>query len=343
LFVNPLVSILIPAYNSEEWIADTVRSALAQTWPRKEIIIVDDGSRDRTLSIARQFASEEVTVLSQSNQGASVARNKAYSASKGDYIQWLDADDLLSPDKIARQVEALDHVPGKRTLLSSGWGYFIYEPRKTKFSPSPLWCDLSPTEWLLHKMGQNLHMPNSTWLVSRQLCQAAGPWDTRLSLDDDGEYFCRVILASEGVRFVPEGRMYYRRSGFSSLSKVDRSDKKLESLCLSMKLHVSYLRSLEDTDRVRRACVSYLQRSLIYFYPNRLDLAEQLQELAVAMGGRLSAPRLSWKYDWMRRTFGWNTARHAQTYLPQLKWSVVRWWDKLLFRRQHRPWTPANE
>src|SRR6266404_1919322 len=102
----PLVSILIPAYNAEAWIVDTIRSALGQTWPRKEIIVVDDGSRDQTLSIARQFASETVSVVSQENQGAAAARNKAFEMSQGDYIQWLDADDLLSPDKIAKQMEA---------------------------------------------------------------------------------------------------------------------------------------------------------------------------------------------------------------------------------------------
>ena len=67
--MSPLVSILIPAYNAERWIADTIRSAQAQTWPRKEIIVVDDGSTDQTLSIARKFASKEVSVVSQENRG----------------------------------------------------------------------------------------------------------------------------------------------------------------------------------------------------------------------------------------------------------------------------------
>ncbi len=80
----PLVSILIPAYNSERWIADTIRSALGQTWQNKEIIIVDDGSVDQTLSIARQFASKTVAVVTQKNQGAAAARNKAFSLSRGD-------------------------------------------------------------------------------------------------------------------------------------------------------------------------------------------------------------------------------------------------------------------
>ncbi len=99
----PLVSVLIPAYNAQEWIADTIRSALSQTWSRIEIIVVDDGSRDQTLSIAQQFETLGVLVISQKNQGASAARNHAFALSHGDYIQWLDADDLLAPDKIARQ------------------------------------------------------------------------------------------------------------------------------------------------------------------------------------------------------------------------------------------------
>src|SRR5919198_3579594 len=103
--MSPLVSILIPAYNAERWLADTIRSALEQTWPRKEIIIVDDGSRDQTLSIARQFAAKNVSVVTQENQGGSAARNRAFSLCQGEFIQWLDADDLLSPEKIARQIE----------------------------------------------------------------------------------------------------------------------------------------------------------------------------------------------------------------------------------------------
>jgi len=65
--MNALVSILIPAFNAQEWIADTIQSAIGQTWPRKEIIIVDDGSNDQTLSIARQFASKEAKIVSQQN------------------------------------------------------------------------------------------------------------------------------------------------------------------------------------------------------------------------------------------------------------------------------------
>ena len=98
--MKPLVSILIPAYNAEETIAYTLQSAIAQIWQRKEIIVVDDGSKDRTAEVARRFASKELAVVSKENQGAAATRNHALRLSQGDYIQWLDADDLLAQDKI---------------------------------------------------------------------------------------------------------------------------------------------------------------------------------------------------------------------------------------------------
>src|SRR5881394_1395583 len=156
--MTPLVSILIPAYNAERWIADTIQSALAQTWPRTEIIVVDDGSRDQTLSIARQFASKNVSVITQDNQGGSAARNRAFTICQGEFIQWLDADDLLSPDKIARQMnKAVGELETKRTLISGAWAYFMYSRIRARFVPTPLWCDLAPVEWLIRKMGRNLH------------------------------------------------------------------------------------------------------------------------------------------------------------------------------------------
>jgi glycosyltransferase involved in cell wall biosynthesis len=335
--MKPLVSILIPAYNAEQWIGDTIRSAIAQTWPRKEIIIVDDGSTDKTLSVARGFACDSIQVSTQKNQGAAAARNKAFSMSSGDYIQWLDADDLIASDKIARQMEALGgHSPDKLTLLSGPWGRFMYRYHRTKFVPTALWSNLSPADWLICKMGKNLHMQTATWLVSRELTEAAGAWDTRLSGDDDGEYFCRVLLASNGVRFVPEAKVYYRASGANSLSYIGHSNKKLDAQWISMKAHMRYLRSLEESERVRAACVQYLQNWMVFFYPGRVDIFDEAAEIAKSLGGKLNVPPLSWKYSWVRLIFGLRAAKRAQVFFPRLRWSMVRWWDKLLFRIESR-------
>jgi glycosyltransferase involved in cell wall biosynthesis len=328
----PLVSILIPAHNAQKWVAETIRSAVSQTWKRKEIIVVDDGSTDQTLAVARQFESESVRVVASKNQGAAGARNLALQLSRGDYIQFLDADDLLAPDKIERQLAALSDGGSRRILLSSPWAYFYYRTDRAHFVRTSLCQDLSPVEWLLRKMSENLHMQTATWLMSRELAEAAGPWNTRLLSDDDGEYFCRVLLASERTRFVPGTGVFYRCTSSGSLSFVGSSDAKKDALLASMELHIQYLRSLEESERVRKACLTYLQNWYDNFYPERPDLVAKAQTLAGDLQGRLEVPRLRWKYAWMRPVFGWKTAKWAQGTFPQLKTSCIRNWDKAMYR-----------
>src|SRR2546428_560454 len=235
--MNPVVSILIPAFNAQAYIADTIKSALGQTWLRKEIIVVDDGSRDQTLSIARKLASKEVAVVTQA----------------------------------------------------------------------------------------------STWLVGRALAQAAGPWNTQLSVDDDGEYFCRVLLASDGTRFVPEARVFYRFSGYKRLSYIGCSDHKMESQFLSIRLHIGYLRSLEESERTRQACMRYLQRWIPVFYPERLDIVRQMEQLAATLGGRLEVPLFSGKHVWIQEVVGWPLLKRLQTAKRRLRWSTARSVDRVLF------------
>lgn len=332
--MKPLVSILIPAYDSELWISDAITSALHQTWPNKEIIVVDDGSTDQTLAVASPFAKEGVTVVSQKNRGASAARNHAYSLCHGDYIQWLDADDVLAPDKIARQIEFAETVKDPWLLLSSEWGRFLYRTKSARFDPTELWQELSPLDWLLRKMTLNIWMQPGSWLVSRELSEAAGPWDERLSFDDDGEYFCRVLLKCRRVPFVGGAKTYYR-SRPGSLSSVDNSNKKLESAWLSVRLHIEYLRRLEDSERTRSAAVRFLQTWLNIFNPYRMDIIGQMQEFAKVLGGEVKCVKpieaLRWKFAWMEGIFGRSVAFWAQRKLPRLKHFVARNWERALF------------
>ena len=322
----PLVSILIPAYNAERWIAETLRSALSQSWPNKEIIVVDGGSTDNTLAVARRFASPDVRVVSRRNNGASAARNAALELARGDYFQWLDADDLLAPDKIAAQMQVADGA-SNRTLLCSAWGTFMYRISKARFSPTLLWTDLTPLDWFLRRMRDNLHMQTATWLVSRKLTEEVGPWDVRLSLDDDGEYFCRVICASNAIRFVPAAKVFYRDAAFRRLSTIDRSDEKLESQFLSIKLQVEHALSVEDSEQMHAACLQFLQIWLFCFYGVREDLANELNQLAVSLGGRLRVPELRKKYRWIQHIAGQTIARRAQELLPRSKWALIRFWE----------------
>ncbi len=332
--MNPLISILIPAYNAQKTVAETVESALSQTWPYKEVIVVNDGSLDRTADVVKPFASRGVRLISTENRGLSSAMNLALEHCRGDYIQVLDSDDLLVADKIERQVAVLRESDKGLILPSTSWAPFYYRTRGAEFVKNSLCQDLSPAEWLFRKLAQNLHMGNSTWLLSRELAEAAGPWDTRLHYDQDGEYFARVLSLSRGTRFVPGTGAFYRITGSSRVSYIGVSNKKKDALLLSMKLHIEYLQRLEDSKRVRQACLQYLQNWYDSFYPERSDLVGQLQELAATLGGSLEVPRLRWKYAWMKPLFGWNVAKWAQRSIPRAKAACIRQYDKMMYQME---------
>lgn len=336
-----LVSILIPAYNAEKWIGYAIRSALSQRWPKTEIIIVDDGSSDKTIRIAKTFESRTVKVITQPNMGACAARNKALSFAQGDYIQWLDADDLIAPDKIARQLEAGNSGGNKKVLLSSAFGTFSYNMRKARFVPNSLWQDLGPVEWMVIKFSENIWMSNAVWLVSRELTDLAGPWDERLSLNDDGEYFCRVVAASEKIKFVPMGKSYYRQSNPDSISS-SISNRACESLLLSFKLCFGYLRSYEDSERTRRACLACLQRCYEAWYPEKHALLVEVHDLARELGGSLSLPEISWKYYLIERLFGWEVTKKVRRNWQRAKLIMHMNLDRLSYSMFHKniSWPP---
>jgi glycosyltransferase involved in cell wall biosynthesis len=330
--MSELVSILIPAYNAEKWIGDTIRSAINQTWPQKEIIIVNDGSRDDTFQIAKRFESKSVKVVHQENQGACAARNNALAHAQGNYIQWLDADDLLAPDKIARQLKAAPNGQNSRILLTAAFGTFFFRHQKAKFQPNALWQDLEPVEWIFTKLNDNVWFNPTSWLVSRKLTELAGTWDQRLakSGDDDGEYICRIVTKSEKVNFIPEAKCYYRIGNLSSLN-WSNSDEAKESLFLSLILCVNHLRSLEDSERTRTACINYLQRWLHYFYPEKQELFKKLNEIAVELGGSLKPPELKWKYFLSRQLFGYQVARNFSMAARKTKLRAIRNWDRFMY------------
>lgn len=327
--MSKLVSILIPAYNAEKWIKDTIESALGQTWQNKEIIIADDGSTDGTLAIAKSFEGPSVKVVTQENKGASAARNKALSLAQGDYIQWLDADDLLAPSKIALQMANPQDGNFSKTLLSSSFATFYYRLEKAKSRTSALWRDLTPIEYFYIKFNQRAWMSPSVWLVSRKLTELAGPWDERLSLDDDGEYFSRVVTVCDGIKFIPEAKVFYRQCNTGSLSRRI-NDKAYYSLFLSRSLCIGYMKRLEDSDRIRNTCLKCLQDLYILYYPEKVEFVKKIQRIAQELGGNLLPPRLKWNYSIIKNILGWKITKRLYFSMPKLKVLLMKNFDMLV-------------
>ena len=128
--MNPLVSILIPAYNAELWIEETLQSAIHQTYANKEIIVVNDGSQDNTLEILKRYESAGVKIVDQPNAGGAAARNTALAHAQGEYLEWLDHDDLLAPDKISEQMKQVQAIGDDRRLFSGGFSTFFFCPER---------------------------------------------------------------------------------------------------------------------------------------------------------------------------------------------------------------------
>jgi glycosyltransferase involved in cell wall biosynthesis len=310
--MSPLVSILIPCYNAEQWLAETLRSALAQTWSNKEIIVIDDGSCDRSFAIAQTFVSSGIKVIQQPNRGASAARNRALAEAQGEFIQYLDADDLLAPDKIERQVNDLG---SRRDCVVAGeWARFHYHPDEATFTPELLWREMTPIEWLVCAWEECKMMHPAAWLVPRAIAQQAGEWNEALSLNDDGEYFCRIILASRVIKFCWGARSYYR-SGLSHSLSGSKSTKAWQSLWRSLKLDCDRLLQVENSPRTRHACATRFQRFIYDIYPAVPDLRQQAAKRITQLGGSDLQPEGSPSFRRLATVLGWQSAKRIQQWV----------------------------
>jgi glycosyltransferase involved in cell wall biosynthesis len=329
--MTPRVSILVPAYNAADWIEQTLASAVGQDYARKEVIVVNDGSRDDTLRRAKGFESRGVKVIDQPNAGGPAARNRALAEAQGDYLQWLDHDDLLAPNKLSGQVRAAQAAADDRRLFSAPFGRFFWRPERARFVPTALWRDLTPAEYFYEKFRGNIYFQSSAWLVSRKLSDLAGPWWDLRSPDDDGEYFCRVVAASTGIRFVPEARSYWRIGNSGSFSEA-RTPAAMEAIFQSTNRCIDHFLRLEDSAGSRAACVQFLQDRLGFVFPEDMGIVARMEARAQALGGRLQPPVLKPKYRLLAALVGEGRARRAAKSIRKAKATVTRQWDYLMYK-----------
>jgi glycosyltransferase involved in cell wall biosynthesis len=181
--MSPSVSVIIPVYNCESFLQEAVESALDQTYPPLEIIVVDDGSTDGTAEVARKLP---VTYLRQENAGVSAARNLAISHSKGDLLGLLDGDDVWLPEKLAVQVEALEADP--EAGYASCFFSYIFRPMP---GPPSWWPPVWYRAGYVPPSEAGLCIP-STWLIRRPVWEAVGAFDTGRRLGEDIDWLARA-------------------------------------------------------------------------------------------------------------------------------------------------------
>jgi glycosyltransferase involved in cell wall biosynthesis len=313
-----LISVVIPCHNASRWLRRSIESALSQTYRPIEIIVVDDGSTDDSATVAREFKSQNVVVISQSNRGNGAARNRGLQEAKGDYIQYLDADDLLAPTKVAIQVQRLAQEPAG-SLASGAWARFFDDPAAAVFRPEPLWRDMFPVEWLITAWRQRLMMHPAAWLVPRPLIEAAGPWSEVLLKNVDGEYFTRVVLTSRQVLFCADAKVYYRSGNRDSVSQ-NIHDEALASTLASYEFCANHLLGVENTTRTRQACAELLQHFIYDWYPRRPDLLQHAQTLVERFGGAECEIHESKTFRLIAKAVGWKAARRLQSVWRRIRY-----------------------
>lgn len=307
-----LVSIIIPCHNAEKWIGSAIKSAIDQTWRPIEVIVVDDGSTDSSLSVCAMFAANpNFRIITQKQLGAAAARNTGIRESKGSWIQFLDADDLLDPDKIKLQME-IALMDSNQYLYSSSWGRFSDNSKNWSPDQSELCVgNLDSIEWIIHKYATNSMMALHAWLVSRTLLDRENLWNESLSLNDDGEYFDRLVLAACGVKHVKHAKCFYRTGHTVSLSRrCTRSA--IESAKHSLELGCERLLSVENSERTRRACAAQMQFFAYQFYPHATDLADEAADAALRLGGAKVELPGGFSIKILSRIIGWRLARRLQ-------------------------------
>lgn len=325
---SPLVSVLIPAYNAQRWIRETLESALAQTWRPLEIVVVDDGSRDDTVALVQGLRAPEIRLVRQENRGQSAAENRALSLALGEFIQYLDADDVISADKIRIQV---DRLRGREECIAWGeWARFYSAPSEAVFELGAASNCVDPIGWLVDAFtGGEPMMQAGIWLLPRKVLDAAGPWNEGLSLINDFEYFCRVLLAARGVVRCPGARLLYR-SGVDGTLSGSRSPAAWRSALMSLTLGTDALLSREDSPRVRRACADVFRTLEFQSYPDSPDVSAVAMTRVRDLGGSRLRPPGGSVFRAASTLVGWRAARRFQRiayclgYAPIARWKGRR-------------------
>ena len=209
------VSVIVPVYKVEKYIAATVRSVLEQTHPDFELLIIDDDSPDRSGEICRQFLDPRIKIIRQLNRGASAARNAGIRQAQGEYLAFLDGDDLWLPEKLAKHVEHLDRSPA--VGLSFSRSAFISEAgERLDNYQMPKLKAIAPQDFLL---GCNLIGNGSAPVIRREVLDAikfqedGEPcyFDPQFFRAEDLECWLRIVIQTPWqIEGIPEALTLYR-------------------------------------------------------------------------------------------------------------------------------------
>jgi glycosyltransferase involved in cell wall biosynthesis len=280
-----MISVIIPCYNASSTLRMTVDSVVAQSYPEKEIIIIDDGSTDQSANIIKSYGAA-VVAKCQPNQGASAARNHGTRLARGDYIQYLDADDMLAPDTLAKRIAALE--TSGADVVYTDWQQFTISTNESirvgSIIAVPL--DVLAEDAEAACASSTFWAPPAAILYRRWVVEGIGEWNPRLPVIQDARFiFEAARLRAQFTRVEGVGALY--RVSDESLSR--RSPERFIRDCFVNATEIEAIwRATGDlTMAKRRALVqiwSYVATST--FRANLPEFSEACRHLRIVSGRR---------------------------------------------------------
>ncbi|MBR3454592.1 MAG: glycosyltransferase family 2 protein [Bacteroidaceae bacterium] len=257
----PLVSVLIPLYNEEKLIAETIRRCLQQSYTNIEIIVVDDHSTDQSYHIAKSFEGERVHVFKNPKKGVSSARNYAFIQAHGDYIKYLDADDFFTPELIEKQVARVLEEDGAGSTVAYCTLQIYNPPIPPKTVPVYLTGDYQHAmdyviDALKTKTYNNIQPP--VFLFPREVIVKANGWNEEHSISEDVEFVVKALSFSQKVKFVSDEYAVWRilNDGQHLHENVNVDNQKSD-----LDIHFGIAKTVldyRDDEQTREICSNYL-------------------------------------------------------------------------------------
>ena len=193
--MNALISIIIPTFNREQYIKPAVESVLAQTHPHVEVLVIDDGSTDSTRKIVQSIDDPRVRYIYTANQGNYFARNIGLKEAKGEYIAFLDSDDKFLPQKLSKQLEKFDQIPGLG--LCCGNVYVRHQDISGKFFEDAAHSfshDFGTQDGFIEREVESNFIVTSTVMIRRECVKTVGYFNTEYQNAMDYEFFLRIVF-----------------------------------------------------------------------------------------------------------------------------------------------------
>lgn len=216
--MTKLVSVIIPCFNAEKWIAEAIDSCLNQTYSAIEVIVIDDGSTDSSLDVIKRYDGK-IIWESGPNQGGNHARNRGFALSRGDYIQYLDADDYLLPEKLERQVQFLDST--EFDVVYGDWRHQYHLPNGESYLEDIKVTGTQPD--LLESLLADWWVSPACLLFKRSPITQVGGWDESLKAGQDRDFFLSIVLNDAKVGYQPGCYSIYRRYGNVTVSTSSKT------------------------------------------------------------------------------------------------------------------------